>query len=70
MHLWACSNSHISACAFVAPILCLCVQVTLATDLLWHLGSREATAAVGYDVTLRQARLQGKIDSTGAPDKS
>lgn len=40
-------------------------KVTLATDLLWHLNGREATAAVGYDVTLRQARLQGKIDSTG-----
>lgn len=41
------------------------VQVTLASDLLWHLGSREATATVGYDVSLRQARLQGKIDSAG-----
>lgn len=41
------------------------VQVTLASDLLWHINGREATAAVGYDVTLRQARLQGKIDSTG-----
>lgn len=37
----------------------------LASDLLWHINGREATAAVGYDVTLRQARLQGKIDSTG-----
>lgn len=41
------------------------MQVTLASDLLWHINGREATAAVGYDVTLRQARLQGKIDSTG-----
>jgi hypothetical protein len=39
--------------------------VTLATDLLYHWGSREATATVGYDVTLRQARLQGKVDSAG-----
>jgi hypothetical protein len=41
------------------------LQVMLASDLLWHINGREATAAVGYDVTLRQARLQGKIDSTG-----
>lgn len=41
----------------------------LASDLLWHIGGREATAAVGYDVTLRQARLQGKIDSTGQPHR-
>lgn len=40
-------------------------KVMLASDLLWHINGREATAAVGYDVTLRQARLQGKIDSTG-----
>lgn len=40
-------------------------KVTLATDLLWHWASREATATVGYDVSLRQARLQGKIDSAG-----
>jgi mitochondrial import receptor subunit TOM40 len=40
-------------------------QVTLATDLLYHWASREATATVGYDVTLRQARLQGKVDSAG-----
>jgi hypothetical protein len=43
-------------------------QVTLATDLLYHWASREATATVGYDVTLRQARLQGKIDSAGRVD--
>eukprot|EP00879_Flechtneria_rotunda_P032803 GHRR01036163.1.p1 GENE.GHRR01036163.1~~GHRR01036163.1.p1 ORF type:complete len:159 (-),score=37.03 GHRR01036163.1:36-512(-) len=40
-------------------------KVTLATDLLWHWTSREATATMGYDVSLRQARLQGKIDSAG-----
>lgn len=40
-------------------------KVTLATDLLYHWASREATATVGYDVTLRQARLQGKVDSAG-----
>jgi hypothetical protein len=45
------------------------LQVMLASDLLWHIGGREATAAVGYDVSLRQARLQGKIDSTGAHGK-
>lgn len=52
----------------VDSISCVCVlpvQVMLASDLLWHIYGREATAAVGYDVTLRQARLQGKIDSTG-----
>lgn len=52
---------------------CCCAsaaQVTLATDLLWHWASREATATVGYDVSLRQARLQGKIDSAGEQQHS
>jgi hypothetical protein len=53
-----------AATAAAAAVLLL-LQVTLATDLLYHWASREATATVGYDVTLRQARLQGKIDSAG-----
>ena len=40
-------------------------KVTLASDFLWHWGSREATATVGYDVVLRQARLQGRVDTNG-----
>ena len=37
--------------------------MTLASDLLWHWGSREATATVGYDVVLRQARLQAAVQA-------
>eukprot|EP00877_Chromochloris_zofingiensis_P008556 jgi/Chrzof1/3954/Cz13g14220.t1 len=40
-------------------------KITLASDLLWHWASREATATIGYDCILRQARLQGKIDTNG-----
>ena len=40
-------------------------KVTLESDCLWHWGSREATATVGYDVVLRQARLQGRVDTNG-----
>lgn len=40
-------------------------KITLAADFLWHWGSREATAAVGYDATLRQCRLRGKVDTNG-----
>lgn len=31
-------------------------KVTLATDLLWHWGTRDACATVGYDAILRQVR--------------
>ncbi|KAF5834850.1 40 kDa translocon at mitochondrial outer envelope membrane [Dunaliella salina] len=40
-------------------------KVTLATDLLWHWGTRDACATVGYDAILRQCRLRGKIDTNG-----
>jgi hypothetical protein len=40
-------------------------KITLASELLWHFAMREATAAVGYDATLRQCRLRGKIDTNG-----
>jgi len=41
------------------------VQVSLASDFVWNLNSREATASFGYDYMLRQCRLRGKIDSDG-----
>lgn len=31
-------------------------RVTLASDLLWHWGTRDAVATVGYDAILRQVR--------------
>ncbi len=40
-------------------------KITLATDFLYHWGTKEATATVGYDATLRQCRLRGKIDTNG-----
>ncbi|KAL6764076.1 40 kDa translocon at mitochondrial outer envelope membrane [Haematococcus lacustris] len=40
-------------------------KVTLATDFLWQFATREATATLGYDATLRQCRLRGKIDTNG-----
>lgn len=40
-------------------------KVHLATDFLWNWNQREATAAVGYDYTLRQCRLRGRVDSQG-----
>ena len=40
-------------------------KVTLASEFMWSLASREATATVGYDCALRQARLRGKIDTSG-----
>lgn len=40
-------------------------KITLATDFLWHWGTREATATIGYDATLRQCRLRGKFDTNG-----
>ena len=41
------------------------MQVSLATDFVWNLNSREATASFGYDYMLRQCRLRGRIDSDG-----
>ena len=40
-------------------------KVSLAADLLWNWNAREAGAAFGYDYTLRQARLRGRIDTEG-----
>ncbi|KAF5737955.1 mitochondrial import receptor subunit TOM40-1-like [Tripterygium wilfordii] len=40
-------------------------KVSLATDFMYNLPSREATASAGYDYILRQSRLRGKIDSNG-----
>jgi mitochondrial import receptor subunit TOM40 len=40
-------------------------KITLASDFLWHMGSKEATATVGFDCMLRQCRLRGKIDTNG-----
>ena len=40
-------------------------QVSLASDFMWNLNSREANASFGYDYALRQCRLRGRID-TGA----
>ncbi|GIL67854.1 hypothetical protein Vafri_21138 [Volvox africanus] len=40
-------------------------KVTLAADFLWHTASRDVTATVGYDVSLRQCRLRGKVDTNG-----
>lgn len=43
----------------------LLTQVSLASDFMWNLNSREASASFGYDYILRQCRLRGRID-TGA----
>eukprot|EP00798_Chlamydomonas_sp_ICE-L_P013142 gene13142-3464_t len=40
-------------------------KITLATDFLLHMASREATATMGYDCMLRQCRLRGKVDTNG-----
>ncbi|KAI8464364.1 MAG: eukaryotic porin-domain-containing protein [Monoraphidium minutum] len=40
-------------------------KITMVSDLLWQWNSREATATIGYDCILRQARLQGRIDTNG-----
>lgn len=63
-------------CASMLPALCwqppaawsrhlLLTQVSLASDFMWNLNSREASASFGYDYILRQCRLRGRID-TGA----
>ncbi|KAF5747394.1 mitochondrial import receptor subunit TOM40-1-like [Tripterygium wilfordii] len=40
-------------------------KVSLATDFMYNLPSRDVTASAGYDYILRQSRLRGKIDSNG-----
>lgn len=40
-------------------------QVSLASDFMWNLNSREANASFGYDYVLRQCRLRGRIDTGG-----
>lgn len=40
-------------------------KIMMVSDLLWQFNSREATATIGYDCILRQARLQGRIDTNG-----
>ena len=40
-------------------------KVSLAADFLWNWNAREAGAAFGYDYTLRQARLRGRVDTEG-----
>ncbi|KAJ4832274.1 hypothetical protein Tsubulata_012221 [Turnera subulata] len=40
-------------------------KVLLATEFMYNYLSRDATASVGYDYQLRQARVRGKIDSNG-----
>lgn len=52
-----------TACLLPAPAR---PQVSLASDFMWNLNSREATASFGYDYVLRQCRLRGRID-TGGP---
>lgn len=40
-------------------------RIMMVSDLLWQWPSREATATIGYDCVLRQARLQGRVDTNG-----
>ncbi|KAF9599352.1 hypothetical protein IFM89_036809 [Coptis chinensis] len=40
-------------------------KVSLASDFMFNLMSRDITASAGYDYILRQCRLRGKIDSNG-----
>ncbi len=42
-----------------------CAQVSLASDFMWNLNAREATASFGYDYVLRQCRLRGRVDTDG-----
>ncbi|CAH2036332.1 unnamed protein product [Thlaspi arvense] len=37
--------------------------VSLATEFMYNIKSRDVVASVGYDYILRQCRLRGKIDS-------
>lgn len=40
-------------------------KVSLASDFMWNLNSKEANASFGYDYVLRQCRLRGRIDTEG-----
>lgn len=40
-------------------------KVSLASDFMWNLNSREASASFGYDYVLRQCRLRGRLDTDG-----
>ncbi|KAK9823803.1 hypothetical protein WJX72_005619 [[Myrmecia] bisecta] len=40
-------------------------KVSLASEFMWNWMAREASAAFGYDYTLRQCRLRGRIDTDG-----
>lgn len=40
-------------------------KVSLASDFMYNLASKEATASMGYDYLLRQCRLRGRVDSSG-----
>ncbi len=53
------------ACCVRAPASSHLPKVSLASDFMWNLNSREASASFGYDYILRQCRLRGRID-TGA----
>eukprot|EP00271_Cylindrocystis_brebissonii_P011013 TRINITY_DN27662_c0_g1_i1.p1 TRINITY_DN27662_c0_g1~~TRINITY_DN27662_c0_g1_i1.p1 ORF type:complete len:337 (+),score=57.91 TRINITY_DN27662_c0_g1_i1:413-1423(+) len=41
-------------------------KVSLATEMMYNHGSREATTSIGYDYMLRQCRLRGRVDTNGA----
>jgi hypothetical protein len=41
------------------------LQIMLLSDLMYNWQHREATASVGYDVTLRQCRVRGNINTAG-----
>ena len=67
------SNTGVSTCQVATTGLLsltythkLSDKVHLASDFLWNWNQREATASIGYDYTLRQCRLRGRIDSQGA----
>ncbi|XP_010943655.1 mitochondrial import receptor subunit TOM40-1 isoform X1 [Elaeis guineensis] len=40
-------------------------KVSLASDFMYNLMTRDVTSSFGYDYILRQCRLRGKIDSAG-----
>lgn len=40
-------------------------KVSLASDFMYNINTRDATATFGYDYILRQCRLRGRIDSDG-----
>lgn len=44
-------------------LCCAVLQVSLASDFMYNINTRDATATFGYDYILRQCRLRGRIDS-------